>query len=191
MNTKRIAEIEAADKYNEGYTVLTSTYVYQHGKKLGHEKEIYIPFPHVSSISFEYTAPISLVFLAIIALSIGVLGYYLEDVAGYELEEIWGLLYRPVWIMLGGITVFVILIALFFLGRKQSLNITSASNSIRLRIEGNNKQVLKKFASDVQLQQIAFIKSMSQTKDTRAVDSDEKVVDSDELQYPRFSADDI
>ncbi len=139
---------------DKGQTYVTTTHVSQSGKRWGQEWNISIPLHLLSSITFNYMAPVaSLVFC--VAFAVVAVGLFVGAALTTE------------WIQLGlGIgggcllVLSLLCLALFFTGRKQYLVLSSASEKIVFVVNGTDKKRLREFVSQVEQQQIKLIREM-------------------------------
>ncbi len=141
----------------KGQTYVTTTHVSQSGKHWGQEWNVSIPLHLLSSITFNYVAPVGwLVFsIAVAVIGVGLLV---------------GLAFSSKWVQLGlgigggcTIALSVLCLALFFSGRKQFLVLSSPSEKIVFVVSGTDKKMLRAFASKVEEQQVKLIREMTRT----------------------------
>ena len=138
----------------KGQTFITTTHVSQSGKRWGQEWNISIPLHLLSSITFNYVAPVgSMVFS--IALAIIAVGLFV----GAAITSEW----VQVGLGIGGgcaLALSLLCLALFFTGRKQFLVLASSSEKIVFVVKGTDKKRLRTFASEVEQQQVKLIREM-------------------------------
>jgi len=138
----------------KGQTYVTTTHVSQSGKRWGQEWSISIPLHLLSSITFNYMAPVGTLVFSI-ALAVIAVGLFVGAALTTE------------WVQLGlgigggcSLVLSLICVALFFTGRKQYLVLSSASEKIVFVVNGTDKKRLREFASEVEQQQVKMIREM-------------------------------
>jgi hypothetical protein len=150
-----IDTIFAEGSMEKGQTYITATHVSQSGKRLGQEWNVSIPLHLLSSITFNYVAPVGwLVFgVAVAVIMVGL-------IVGAVMTAEW--VQNGLWIGAACSGLLSLLcVALFFTGRKQYLVLSSASEKIVFVLKGTDKKLLRGFAAKVEEQQTKLVNEMT------------------------------
>ena len=142
----------------KGQTYVTTTHVSQSGKRWGQEWNVSIPLHLLSSITFNYVAPVGWLVFGI-AVAVVAVGLFVGG--GFTSEWV------QIGLVIGGgcaLAVSLLCVALFFTGRKQFLVLSSASEKIVFVAQGTEKKMLRAFAAKVEEQQIKLIHEMTRAQ---------------------------
>lgn len=140
----------------KGQTYVTTTHVSQSGKRWGQEWNVSIPLHLLSSMTFNYIAPVGwLVFgVAMAVITVGL-------IVGAVMTTDW--VQTGLWIgaaCAGALS--LVCVPSFFAGRKQYLVLSSASEKIVFVLRGTDKKLLRGFAAKVEEQQTRLVNEMTQ-----------------------------
>lgn len=143
------------ESMEKGQTYITKTHVSQSGRRWGQEWNVSIPLHLLSSITFNYVAPVARL-VSGIALALFAVGLFI----GAAISDGW----VQLGLMIGGgcaLAFSLACVALFLTGRKQFLVLSSASEKIVFVVNGTDKKKLRAFAAKVEEQQVRLINEMS------------------------------
>ena len=143
--------VHAEGKQEQEATYLTRYHVCQKGRRAGGQRYCSIPLFHLTSLTYQYTAPIGCLVIAVLALlaTIGA-GVLAARERGHDQEMLMAVAAIAFFL-------FVVFLVGYFLGRSQGLVISSPSEKIVVSISGSNKQVLLDFARLIERQQVRVL----------------------------------